>query len=622
MPKPLIAVVGRPNVGKSTLFNRLARRRIAITEDLPGTTRDRLYANCDIWGREATLIDTGGFDIAEKEGYAPQIVGQAQLAIDEADLILFVLDGREEPTSLDYEVADILRRTRKPVVVAANKIDTARIPVAHLNQLRLGDPLPFSALSGYGVGELTEVLWDLLPANVPEEDDGGVRVAFIGRPNVGKSSLTNRLLGYERSMVSDVPGTTRDAVDTKLSYKDQDVTLVDTAGMRRRSRVKKDETSVEYHMVLRALRAVDRADCAVLVLDAGGVTDQDTKIAGYAHEAGKAILICVNKWDLIPDAEGRRDKEGRTLAQIDYSDMLGKYLPFISYAPIHFTSAETGAGVEAMFDDALLIAANLKMRIGTGPLNDTIRRAVGEHPPASAKGRAVRIRYATQAEVSPPKIIIFSNRPEDVHFSYVRFLENRIRARFPFRGVPLKIELKRGSGLMTKEERLASKRAQGLEATRLSDEERAARRAQSAQDSAEFDDEFEGEEVVFTDEDFDDMDLEDLDADETVEGEDEDSDANALAFLNDEDEPAAEAGTAPLRITERPAERPVLGASTSPAAKPAPAGPRRGAGRNAGAPGKLRKGQKPRPGSKTNLKAQPKPKGPSKSKRPKRDKKP
>lgn len=603
MSKPLIAIVGRPNVGKSTLFNRLARRRIAITEDLPGTTRDRLYADCDIWGRFATIIDTGGFDIAERAGYSPQIVEQAQFAIDEADIILFVLDGREEPTSLDFEVADILRRTRKPVVVAANKIDTQRFEITHLNQLRLGDPVRFSALSGYGVAELTEVLWEHLPAEEDEPKDLGIKVAFIGRPNVGKSSLTNRILGYPRSMVSDVPGTTRDAIDTGLEWKDDKVTLIDTAGMRRRSRVKRDTTSVEYHMVLRALRAVDRADVAVLVLDSGGVTDQDTKIAGYAHEAGKAVLICVNKWDIIPDEGGRRDKfTNRTMAQTDYADMLSKYLPFISYAPIHFTSAQTGANVEEMFDDALSIAANLKARIGTGALNDVIRRAVGEHPPASVKGRQVKIRYATQAEISPPVIIIFSNRPEDVHFSYARFLENQIRAKFPFRGVPLRLELKRGSGLQTKEERLADKRAQGLAATRKADEERASRRKAAAEGEdvgeglSEFADEF-----VFGDGDEDD-DVE-LSADE-------------LEFLEAEGEEAEELEEEAPAMEEAPA-------STSVSSKPKPSGgrsavARRGTNRNTNVVGKLRKGQKPRATSGKQLKAQPKAKGPSKSKRPKK----
>jgi GTP-binding protein len=615
MSKPLIAVVGRPNVGKSTLFNRLARKRIAITEDMAGTTRDRLYADCEIWGRECTLIDTGGFDLAEREGYAPQIVGQAQLAIDEADIILFLLDGREEPTALDYEVAEVLRRTRKPVVVAANKIDTARFDITHLNELRLGDPIKMSALSGYGVAELTEVILDLLPPapKNQEEDSTRTKVAFIGRPNVGKSSLTNRVLGYERSMVSDVPGTTRDAIDTHLEWKDEEVTLIDTAGMRRRSRVKRDETSVEYHMVLRALRAVDRADVAILVLDSGGVTDQDTKIAGYAHEAGKAILICVNKWDVIEEDRGKLDKEGRTMAMNDYVAMLKNYLPFISYAPIHFTSAQTGAGVEKMFHDALEIAKNLRLRVGTGPLNDIIRRAITAHNVPSAKGRQVKIRYATQPEVAPPLIAIFSNRPDDIHFSYVRYLENAIRERFPFRGVPLKIELKRGSGAQTKEERLSAKRAEGLENTRLSDEARA-RRRKAAQDGAPEEELDEGLELAEEfDGDFDD----DLDEDEGATQffyGDEEGEEDRIAEARPKAKESAPASSALAPAEPEKPSKPRAAPRAGGAAGTGKAGPRRGAQRNAPATGKLRKGQKLKPGQKSNLKAQ----GKTKPKRPKK----
>jgi GTP-binding protein len=300
MPKPLIAIVGRPNVGKSTLFNRLARKRIAVVEDFAGTTRDRLYADCEIWGRACSLIDTGGFDPHDNEGYAPAIVSQAQLAIDEADIIVFVTDAREEPTTLDYDVAELLRRTRKPVILAANKADNPKMPVSNLYALRLGEPIVMSAATGIGVAELTEHIEELLPREDEEyPDDNSIKVALVGRPNVGKSALTNRVLGFERSIVSPVAGTTRDAIDTPLDWKEQKVTLIDTAGMRRKARVKADKTAVEYHMVLRSLRAVERADVVVLVLDSGGVTEQDTKIAGYAHEAGKAIIVAVNKWDLI-----------------------------------------------------------------------------------------------------------------------------------------------------------------------------------------------------------------------------------------------------------------------------------------------------------------------------------
>lgn len=441
--KPLIAIVGRPNVGKSALFNRLVRKRIAIVEDMAGTTRDRLYAECEIWGRACTLIDTGGFDPLEKEGYTPAILTQTQFAIEEADIIIFLLDGREEPTTLDFEIANVLRRTRKPVIVAANKLDSLAVAkrAPEYYDLRLGEAIPVSAASGFGVAELTEHIEEVLPpVENEDEEDESTKVALVGRPNVGKSALTNHILGYERTIVSPVPGTTRDAVDTKLEWKEQPVTLIDTAGMRRKSKVKQDKTSVEYHMVLRSLRAVERSNVAVIVLDSGGVAEQDTKIAGYAHEAGKAVLVAVNKWDVMePAPHGSRS----TPAQNDYAEMIKRYLPFISYAPIHFTSAITGYNVEAMLDDALSIAPNVHLRIPTSQLNDTIRRAIGEHPPPSVKGHQVKIRYATQAETAPPKIIIFCNRPELVHFSYLRYLENQIRAQFPFRGVPLQIELRK-----------------------------------------------------------------------------------------------------------------------------------------------------------------------------------
>lgn len=444
MAKPLIAIVGRPNVGKSLLFNRLARQRIAVVEDLAGTTRDRLYADCDIWGHACTLIDTGGFDPLDKEGYTPAILAQSQFAIDEADIIIFLTDGRAEPTTLDFEIADVLRRTRKPVLLAANKVDNPQMKLSNLYALRMGEPLSISAATGMGVAELTEKIEDLLPRDKEDEEpDDSLKVALVGRPNVGKSSLTNHILGYERSIVSPVPGTTRDAVDTKLIWKDQPVTLIDTAGMRRKARVRAEKTSTEYHMVLRSLRAVDRSDVAIIVCESGGVTDQDTKVAGYAHEAGKAIILAVNKWDIVEDTSAMRKP---TLAQKDFQGMITRYLPFINYAPVHFVSAATGAGVEEMFDDALSIARNTRERIPTGPLNDLIRRAISDHPVPSVKGRAMKIRYATQAEVSPPTIIIFCNHPELLHFSYVRYLENAIRARFPFRGVPLKIELRAGSG--------------------------------------------------------------------------------------------------------------------------------------------------------------------------------
>ncbi|MBW3634923.1 MAG: ribosome biogenesis GTPase Der, partial [Armatimonadetes bacterium] len=366
-----------------------------------------------------------------------------QLAIEQADVIVFLTDGREEPTTLDFEIADVLRKTRKPVIVAANKLDARHMKSANHYALRLGEVVEMSAMGGLGVAELTEKIEDVLPPLEEDEDTGeNIKIALVGRPNVGKSQLTNTILGYERSIVSPVPGTTRDAIDTYLSWNETPLMLIDTAGMRRKSRVKKDETSVEYHMVLRSLRAIDRADVIILLIEAGGVTDQDTKIAGYAHEAGKPLLIAVNKWDLI---EKPTTLEKRTPAQKDFEANLKNYLPFVSYAPVHFLSGLNNWGVEELVDDAIAIKPNAELRITTGQLNDIIRRAVAEHPIPSVKGRPVKLRYATQFGVNPPSIAVFVNQPELLHFSYVRRLENVIRAKFPFRGVPLKIEVRKSN---------------------------------------------------------------------------------------------------------------------------------------------------------------------------------
>lgn len=446
MSKPLIAIVGRPNVGKSALFNRLARRRIALVEDLPGTTRDRLYTTIDIWGRPCTLIDTGGFDPLEKEGYTPAILASTQLAIDEAEVIIFLTDGREEPTTLDYEIAQVLRKTRKPVIVAANKLDSLQMKPSNMYALRLGEPLSISAASGLGVGELAEKIEEVLPPpdkGEEEEEDESTKIAIVGRPNVGKSQLTNKILGYERTIVSPVAGTTRDAIDTSLEWDGDPITLIDTAGMRRKARVKQDKTAVEYHMVLRSLRAIDRCNVVMLLLEATGVTDQDTKIAGYAHEAGKPLIIGVNKWDTIePDAKNPGKK---TQAQKDFEVDLKNYLPFVSYAPIHYLSGLTGWGVKEFVDDALEVAPNGTLRVTTGQLNDLLRRAIADHPPPSVKGKPVKIRYATQFGTEPPQFAVFVNQPELLHFSYVRRIENTIRAKFPFRGVPVKIELRKSN---------------------------------------------------------------------------------------------------------------------------------------------------------------------------------
>ena len=435
--------MGRPNVGKSQLFNRLARQRIALVEDFEGTTRDRLYTTIDIWGKAVDLIDTGGFDSLDKEGYTPAILASTQLAIEEADIVVFIVDGREEPTTLDYEIADVLRRTKKPIIVAANKMDALHQKPANHYALRLGEVINISGASGLGVAEMTEEILELLPPEDEGKDDETIKIAIVGRPNVGKSQLTNTILGYERTIVSPVPGTTRDAIDTKLEWKDgQEITLIDTAGMRRKSRVKQDKSAVEYHMVLRSLRAIDRADVVILLVEAGGVTDQDTKIAGYAHEAGKPIVVGVNKWDLI---EKPREDGKNSLAQKDYGANLANYLAFVSYAPVHYLSGQDNWGVEALLDDAIEVAGNGKERIATGPLNDIIRRAIDEHPIPSVKGKPVKIRYATQFGVNPPRFAVFVNQPDLLHFSYVRRLENKIRAQYPFRGVPIKLDIRKSN---------------------------------------------------------------------------------------------------------------------------------------------------------------------------------
>ena len=434
--------MGRPNVGKSQLFNRLARQRIALVEDFEGTTRDRLYTTIDIWGKAVDLIDTGGFDSLDKEGYTPAILASTQLAIEEADIIVFIVDGREEPTTLDYEIADVLRRTKKPIIVAANKMDALHQKPANHYALRLGEVINISGAGGLGVAEMTERILELLPPEEEGADDDTTKIAIVGRPNVGKSQLTNTILGYERTIVSPVPGTTRDAIDTKLDWKGKEITLIDTAGMRRKARVKQDKSAVEYHMVLRSLRAIDRADVVVLLVEAGGVTDQDTKIAGYAHEAGKPIVVGVNKWDLI---EKPREDGKNSLAQKDYGSNLANYLAFVSYAPVHYLSGLDNWGVEALIDDAIEIAGNGSERIATGPLNDIIRRAIDEHPIPSVKGKPVKIRYATQFGVNPPRFAVFVNQPDLLHFSYVRRLENKIRAQYPFRGVPIKLDIRKSN---------------------------------------------------------------------------------------------------------------------------------------------------------------------------------
>jgi GTP-binding protein len=437
--KPLVAIVGRPNTGKSTLFNRLAGRRIAIVEDTPGITRDRLYADGDWNGRDYTLIDTGGIQMGETDPLRAQIRAQAEIAMMEADVIVFVVDGKEGITGADEELADELRKSTKPVVVVVNKTDNQDLEnrnVPDFYTLGFPEVFPISALGGRSVADALDAIVAHFPPPAPiDEEDERIKIAIIGRPNVGKSSLLNAILGQERTIVSPVAGTTRDAIDTTFTFEGQEIVLIDTAGIRRAGKV---QGSVEYYTVLRAMRAIERADVVMLVIDSvDGVTDGDKRVGGYAHESGRAAVIVVNKWDL-----GREDVLEEAPAQNPmkiFTDELRDALPFMAYAPVAFTSAVTGKGVTAALETAIDAANSHAMRIPTGELNRLLRDAVDRRP-YSEKGRSLKIYYATMPSVKPPTIVLFVNDPDLVHFSYRRYLENQIRSTYALEGTPLKIE--------------------------------------------------------------------------------------------------------------------------------------------------------------------------------------
>jgi len=434
MSKPIVAIVGRPNVGKSTLFNRLVGRRLAIVDEVPGTTRDRLYADAVWGGKRFTLVDTGGLELATHDELIARVRAQAQLAIAEADVIIFMTDVMTGPTAGDEEVAEVLRRSAKPVLLAANKADNAALRQAAVEfyRLGLGDPYPISALHGTGVGDLLDRVVASLPAEVEEEEIEAVRIAIVGRPNVGKSSLLNRILGYERAIVHEAPGTTRDAIDTFLEWEGRPVVLIDTAGIRRRGRI---EPGVEKYSVLRALRAIDRADVVLLLIDATeGVTAQDAHIAGYVLEEVKGIVVVVNKWDLI-----RKDAHTKET----YTQHVRASLRFLDYVPILFISALTGQGVGQVLPTALRVREERLVRIPTAELNRIIQDAVARHAPPSKAGKRLKIYYATQASVDPPTFVFFVNDPKLVHFSYERYLENQIREHYGFLGTPLKLSFRK-----------------------------------------------------------------------------------------------------------------------------------------------------------------------------------
>ncbi|GMA99262.1 ribosome biogenesis GTPase Der [Pelosinus sp. IPA-1] len=431
MSKPILAIVGRPNVGKSTLFNYIGQKRVSIVEDIPGVTRDRIYLDAEWLGREFTMIDTGGIEIESSDKILTAMRYQAKLAIDEADAILFIVDGKVGLTSADEEVAIILRNTRKPVILAVNKVDNMNKAneIYEFYNLGLGDPIAISAANALNIGDLLDEIVKRLPnEEIQEEDNEKIRVAVIGRPNVGKSSLVNRLVGEERVIVSDVAGTTRDAIDTHFTKDDTSFVLIDTAGMRRKAKV---ELPVERYSVMRALRAVDRSDVVLIVIDAvDGVTEQDKKIAGYAHDAGKASVIVVNKWDLL-------EKDGKT--SLRYTETIRTELAFMQYAPVLFISALTNQRVSRVTELIKFVAEQHTMRVATSVLNQVVEDAVSINPPPSQYGRRLKIYFTTQPNVKPPTFVFFVNEPDIMHFSYLRFLENRLRESFGFEGTPLKL---------------------------------------------------------------------------------------------------------------------------------------------------------------------------------------
>ncbi len=439
MSKPIVAIVGKPNVGKSTLFNRIIGGRTAIVEDTPGVTRDRIYRDSSWLDRKFTLIDTGGIDqINASDNITLQVKKQAELAILEADVIIFVIDGRAGITAEDQDISDLLRRTSKPVLLAINKIEdfSKMDELYEYYSLGLGEYVPISAEHGLNIGDLLDKLIEHFDS--PEEDlddPDTIKIAVVGRPNVGKSSLVNVLLGEERVIVSNIPGTTRDAIDSPFERDGQKYILIDTAGMRRRGNI---DISTERYSVIRALRAVDRCDVALLVLDGKeGVTEQDKKIAGYIHESGKGCVIVVNKWDLV-------EKDDKTLHR--YEKNLRIELGFMQYAPTAFVSALTKQRVQKIVELVKFVAEQQSHRINTSVLNEVISDAVSAVPPPTDKGRKLKILYSTQAGIKPPHFVLFVNDPELMHFSYQRHIENIVRKNFGFEGTPIRFTIKRREG--------------------------------------------------------------------------------------------------------------------------------------------------------------------------------
>lgn len=429
MAKPIVAVVGRPNVGKSTLFNKIAGSRISIVEDTPGVTRDRIYAEVDWLSYNFTLIDTGGLEPFSEDIILKQMYRQAEIAMEMADVIMFVVDVKTGVTENDIQVANVLRRSKKPLVLVVNKVDNMReqnMDVFEFYSLGLGEPIAVSAGQALGLGDMLDEVVKHFPAGFDEEEDDVIKVAIVGKPNVGKSSIINKILGEDRVIVSEIPGTTRDAIDTKFEKGDRKYVFIDTAGMRKRKMIKEN---IEKYSIIRAVTAVERADVVIIVISAeDGVTEQDTKIAGIAHDKGKASIVVVNKWDLL-------DKDNKTMK--NYEKDLENELAYMPYAPKMFISALTGQRVTKLFDTIDMVSNNSTLRITTGLLNDVLVEAMAMNQPPSDKGKLLRIYYITQVSVKPPTFVLFVNDKELMHFSYKRYIENQIRLAFGYKGTPL-----------------------------------------------------------------------------------------------------------------------------------------------------------------------------------------
>ncbi len=439
MSKPIVAIVGRPNVGKSTLFNALAGENISIVKDTPGVTRDRIYADVTWLDHAFTMIDTGGIEPESSDIILSQMREQAQIAIDTADVIIFLTDVRQGLVDSDSKVADMLRRSRKPVVLAVNKVDSFRkfMPdVYEFYNLGIGDPVPVSAASRLGIGDmLDEVVRHFPEQDSEEEEDDRPRIAIVGKPNVGKSSIINKLIGENRVIVSDIAGTTRDAIDTEVHRDGRDYIFIDTAGLRRKNKIKEE---LERYSIIRTVTAVERADVVIMVIDAvEGVTEQDAKIAGIAHERGKGIIIAVNKWDAI-------EKNDKTV--YEYTNKIRNTLSYMPYAEITFISAVTGQRLPKLFELIDMVIQNQNMRVATGVLNEIMTEAVALQQPPSDKGKRLKLFYITQVAVKPPTFVIFVNDKELMHFSYTRYLENKIREAFGFRGTALRFLIRERKG--------------------------------------------------------------------------------------------------------------------------------------------------------------------------------